>query len=196
MNSNLLLGLCFTMAAFTVAAQSDTASTNLSSQIRYSNSFHVGALLGKKGNGSYVSLSTIQGIRYNRIGAGLGAGYDGYTGWRTLPVFAAISYDFAKIKNNAFFVQFNGGYSFAYHTDEYEDNLSYDTDGGQTFAGILGYRIRTDKLSIHISSGYKFQRIKYSYTPVFWWYADVPAPVTSVERDMERWVIQIGIGIN
>ncbi len=196
MKNKLLLGFCFMMTAFTLAAQSDTVSSKHSNQIRYSNSFHVGALIGKKGNGSYTSLSTVHGIRYNRLGAGLGVGYDGYTGWRTLPIVAAISYDFAKVKNNAFFVQFNGGYSFAYRTEEYEDNLDYDIDGGQTFAGLLGYRIKTDKLSIHISSGYKFQRIKYSYTPSFWWYADVAAPVTSVERDMERWVVQIGIGIN
>lgn len=196
MKNRLALILCFMLTAFTLAAQPDSVSSDNHAKIRYSNSFQAGALLGKKGNGSYTTLTTIHGIRYNRLGIGLGTGYEGYTEWRTLPLFAAVSYDFVKVKDNAFFVQFNGGYSLAYRTAEYEDNRDYDVDGGQTFAGILGYRIKTNKLSISFSSGYKFQRIKYSYTPSLWWGGDVAAPVTSVERDMERFVVQIGVGIN
>lgn len=196
MKNRFLLGFCFILTAFTLAAQPDSVSSNHHNHIKYSNSFLAGALLGKKGNGSYTTLTTVHGMRCNRLSAGLGTGYEGYTEWRTLPLFAAVSYDFAKVKDNAFFVQFNGGYSFAYRTAEYEDNRDYDIDGGKTFSGILGYRIKTNKLSIYISSGYKFQRIKYSYTSSFWWNADVAAPVTTVERDMERFVVQIGVGIN
>ncbi len=186
------------MAALSTQGQSDTISSSSEKKIRYTNSFLAGALLGKKGNGSYTSITTIHGIRYNRLAAGLGTGYEGYTDWRVLPIFGSVSYDFVGIKQNSFFVQVNGGYSIAYHTAEREDYQEYERGKGKTFSGLIGYRIKANKFSIYISSGYKFQRIKYSYSPIYWWDSsgELDPPKTTVQRDMERFIVQIGFGLN
>ena len=63
---------------------------------------HVGGLLAKDSPPSF-SVSTIHGMRHKRIAVGLGVGYDAFIEWRTLPVFASLTYDLATGANqNAF----------------------------------------------------------------------------------------------
>src|SRR5688500_17542250 len=82
-------------------------------KVRYFYNFLAGGLLGDEGQGTGFSISTIHGVRKNRLALGAGVGYDSYYDWRAIPAFGSISYDFAKVKRNAFYLQVNAGYSYA-----------------------------------------------------------------------------------
>jgi len=161
-----------------------------------------GALFGKDGYGTYISVNTVHGVRYKRFTAGIGTGYDAYKDWNTLPVFGSISYDFLRIKNDAFFVQFNGGYAWAFYSprsDSYYND--YDSKGGRMLNPMIGYRFHvSNKVRLYISAGYKFQRINYEFANNWYMYDMMPGanylpPVTKVQRDMDRVVVQIGFGL-
>lgn len=173
-----------------VSAQSDSS---FSKKPTYFYTVHAGGLLAKKGNGSSLTTSTIHGIRYKNLAFGIGLGYDAYLEWRALPVFGSVSYDFAHIRRNTFFVQMNAGYSQAWNPLSDDDQFIFDERGGMVIHPLVGYRISSDKFSVYLTAGYKFQRIEYEQTPR-WWIWGYPGSKTTVVRDIERISIQIGFG--
>jgi len=194
------------LATSGLLAQSDTVATSATAPsatkklIHYTNNLMFGALFGKNGYGTYISLNTTHGVRYGRWTAGIGTGYDVYKDWNTLPVFGSVSYDFAHSGEHTFFAQLNGGYAWAFYS--VTDYTNMDSKGGRMFNPMVGYRFKiSDKVRLYLSAGYKFQRINYEFTPnVFYMYDWVPGatyvtPVTKVQRDMDRVVVQIGLGL-
>jgi hypothetical protein len=169
-------------------------STALSKKkIHYFNSFLAGGILGKSELGSGATFSMIHGIRLHRLRAGAGIGLDAYRDWKMLPVFGSVSFDVAKIKNNAFYLQLNAGFSKAWEVKKENFEQEYDRLSGRGMAqSMIGYRIGLHQYAIYIAAGHKFQRITYSYNPMPW--SSVPGSNIFVEEDMNRFVVQLGFG--
>ena len=142
-----------------------------------------------------MSLSTIHGIRHKRFALGIGLGYDVYQEWRTLPLFGSLAYDFFRYRGNSFFIQLNGGYSKAWYSLADEDQFTYKEKGGIFLHPLVGYRIYTPKIDVYLTAGYKFQRLTYDQTPK-WWAWGYPRNKITVDRDIERLSIQIGLGFH
>ena len=184
--------------SWTTFSQTDSARSE--KKIQYTNSFLSGGLFGEKGMGNSLTFSTIHGIRFGRWMAGAGLGYDTYSEWNVIPLIGSMSFDFDKIKGNAFYVQFNAGYTKSWQQEPGDGAVRYEEDGGYMINPSVGYRIRVEKYSLYISAGYKFQRINYSYTQPYWWWwgGDSPTPSSTsyVQQDMNRISIQIGFGLH
>lgn len=186
MQSRVLLAFAVSFICISSAAQSDSAV----SRSHYFLSVYAGGLLGKKGNGASLTTALVQGVRYQRFALGAGIGYDAYQDWQTLPVFGSLSCDLLKRGNNIFFVQLHAGYSKAWNPFTNEQQISSGLEAGRLFHPLIGYRLASAKLNVSLSVGYKFQRLKYEPTPMWW---DWGNKVT-VKRDIERLSIQMGIG--
>ena len=186
-----LLAFIVVFGTFSVSAQPDSSF----SKVTYFNSIHAGGLLGKKGNGSSLTASLIHGVRYKNSSFGIGIGYDAYRDWRTMPLFGSVSYDFARIRNNAFFIQLNAGHSKAWNPLEDQEQFVYDEPGGRFIHPLLGYRIHTQKFSLYMTAGYKLQRLAYEQTPrwALWGYS---GHRVTIEHDIERLSVQLGFGFH
>lgn len=181
-------------SSLSLLAQTDSGSV-AKKKVVYFNNFSAGGLLGESGYGTGVTLSTTHGIRLNRLAVGAGVGFDSYMDWKTIPVFGSVSFDFGKIRRNAFFVQFNAGYSDASRVKPEEWLTDYREYGGEMICSMLGYRISTEKFSIYMSAGHKFQKAHFSYN-VEPWSSFAPSPSQRVEENMNRLVVQIGFGLH
>lgn len=181
----------FVLISFFSWSQPDSTMSHVS----YFVSLHSGALLGKKGHGTFFSTSAIQGIRYKRISLGVGVGYDAYPEWRTVPLFVSGGYDVVRSNGGAWFIQMNTGYSVAWSSVVDEEQFTISKAGGYLFHPVVGYRIAREKLRVYFSAGYKFQDLSYEQTPrsrIWGW------PGTSrvlMTRDTRRLSFQIGIGL-
>ena len=151
--------------------------------------------MGESGKGSGLTLSTTHGIRTNRFSVGAGFGFDSYFDWKTVPVFGTIEFDFAKIKRNAFFLQFNAGYADARRINREEWITDYKEYGGEMVSMMVGYKIRAEKFSMYVLAGHKFQEANFSYNPQPWSSFSSP-PNYSVEENMNRFVVQLGFGLH
>src|SRR5262245_53275208 len=148
--------LLFFFLSCQVMAQTDSLD-RAAGKIRYWNNFLMAGLLGDDKEINF-SLATTHGVRLGRLGVGLGTGLDAYGDWKVVPLFASASFDFARIKNDALFIQMNGGYGRALYTGGGEEgNVSVDNGGGKMFNPMVGYRIKADKCRIYVAMGYKFQ---------------------------------------
>jgi hypothetical protein len=195
MKTRTLAFLFLTVFSSRSVAQSDSTERK---HFTYFNNLFAGGLLGEKGIGSSLSASTNHGIRYKRISAGAGVGYDAYGEWSAMPLTAFISYDIVTANNNALYVQCMGGYSYAWFRSP-ENNwvtIEYDSKGGGTLSPTIGYRIKADRWSLYLAMGYKFQRIKYESTTFWGGIGQESSLKTTVEQDIKRFSVQIGIGLN
>jgi hypothetical protein len=162
----------------------------------YFNSFQSGGLFGEKDKGTSFTFSTIHGVQIKHFRLGGGVGYDSYQRWRTVPVFAALSFDIARLRENNLFLTVNGGYSAAWFRRQNEFEPEYSRGRGVMINPSVGYRIKAGKWSVNISAGYKWQRLHYTTSSPYYWgyYADWGN--TEVKEKIERLVIQMGFGIN
>lgn len=129
----------------------------------FSSIYNVGLIEG--GHGSSLQLQTVQGIRYGKWFAGIGAGLD-YYHLRTIPLFLDIRREFFNGKN-APFIYADGGYHFAWARDKDKNQWSEtDYDGGLFYDVGLGYRIsrRNNQKGFLISAGYSFKYLQESHT--------------------------------
>jgi hypothetical protein len=162
----------------------------------YFNNLLMGALLGKKELGASFTANTTHGVRYKGFSAGLGIGYDTFTDWRTMPVYASIGYDILKLKSrDVVFVTFTGGYSWVWRQNRQNDIFLYDAHGGAMIYPMMGYRVFLNRWSVYFSAGYKIQRIGYEQTPR-WWGWETPGNRTTVDRTMSRFCVQFGLGLH
>lgn len=191
--SLLILFACITFGSVAQAVDVEPAPKK---KLKYFNSFLAGGLMGETGKGTGVTLSTIHGVRLNRVAFGAGVGFDSYFDWKTLPVFGSVSYDIGKVKSNALFVQFNAGYAEAWLVKDEEAWMPANRDyGGTMVSSLMGYRITKEKFSLYVMAGHKFQRAHSSYESEPW---SSFAPLFSrrMEEDMNRLVVQIGFGLH
>lgn len=193
-----LFFLVFLFLTCEAVAQTDSLKHD-GQKIRYWNNFLFGGLTGD--HKTDFSFATTHGIRLGRMAVGLGIGLDAYGDWKVFPMFASASFDFARIKNNALFVQMNGGYGRANYTAERRDGgPAIENGGGKMLNPMLGYRIKADRFRIYIAMGYKFQRNKYTYhydyntALIDFAPGAYQSPRYSVQEDMQRFVVQMGFG--
>ena len=177
----LPLVLLFVFASVAVEAQSDSSVSGPSWYF----TVHSGTLLAKRGYGTSTTASVMQGVRYKRFSLGAGVGYDAYSDWRTLPLFAGASYDLAAAKKHSFFLQMNTGYSKAWNPLVEGAQMEYAEGGGFFHHPFLGYKVKHGKISIHFTAGYKFQRLAWT-----WRYS---SSKTTVQRDIGRMSVQMAI---
>lgn len=178
--------LLFSVVAF---GQSESAHSKAS----YFFSVHSGGLLGGGGQSSSFTTSLIQGLRVKKFAFGVGLGYDAVAEWRTLPVFASLRSDFAKVRQHNFYFQLDGGYAKAWLPDIDESQFRFREKGGIFFHPQVGYRINAEKVRVYLSAGYKIQRIKYEQTPNWGW--GNANSTYYITRDIERVSVQIGFGL-
>jgi hypothetical protein len=191
MSNKAIVLVLLSFAAFSSAAQADSSASAKSWFI----TLHSGILADKAGGGgSAVTATLVQGVRYRRLSIGIGAGYDVYAGWQTLPVFAGAGYDLLRRGNNAFFLQLNAGYSKAWANTNEVVQMRFKGEGGFFYHPAVGYRIREGRVSLYLSAGYKFQQLNYEQIPV-WSTWGIGGVRTYVQRNMERVSIQMGIGL-
>ncbi len=185
--------ICFSCQK--LVAQSDSSSIK-KKQVIYFNNFLAGGLLSRSEQGSGLTLSTTHGVRINRLALGVGVGFDSYLDWKTNPVFGSISCDFGKVDQNAFFIQFNAGYSNAWEIKKDDWQSNYNVSGGKMISSIIGYRITAKQFSLYISAGHKFQQVRSSFgsTPPWSSYRG-PESNVSIEENINRMVVQIGFGL-
>ena len=192
-------GLLVVVTSLSAAAQADTTFANPSWFL----TIHSGALFGKKDYPTSTitsffdigrTASVMQGIHYKRFGLGVGIGYDVYSEWRTMPIFAGALYDFSKRANHSFYVQVNSGYSKAWTTVPDETQLNNRGAGGSFHYCFLGYRVQHGEMTFHFAAGYKFQRLTYIHSPPSW-ISLYPSYRTTVQHDVRRLSIELGIGL-
>jgi hypothetical protein len=174
--------------------------------IKYFNTLSAGALIGEYPLGTTATFSLVNGIRYGRMYAGVGIGYDDYfrqnedsfgqriTRWNMMPVYLSIGFDFAELKSNHLFFQLNTGYSKSWNKSMGNYYQFSDIKGGVNVSTMVGYRVNPGNYNLSISAGYKWQSNAYSYG--YEWFGGAPSPTTDVEESLERVVIQIGIGLH
>ena len=187
----------FSLLTCQAVAQTDSLG-RVGSKVRYWNNFLLGGLQGGHKETSF-SFTTTHGVRLGRLAVGLGAGLDAYGDWKVFPMFASASFDFARIKNDAFFIQMNGGYGRAIYTGEERATMAnVDNGGGKMLNPMLGYRFKADRFRIYLAAGYKFQRNTYSYNyNIVYDFAPggpYDFPRYTVQEDMQRFVVQLGFG--
>jgi hypothetical protein len=193
--SALLAGLTFIQSVvfgFTDTLRVDT----LRPKPIYFNQFVAGGLFGQTAAGMSASLGMSHGIRYRKCALAIGVSFDDYGQWRTFPVFGSFSFDLGASQNTGLFLQLNAGTTKVWHVDSPNDYQNYNENGGKMIQPSLGYRVQADKWSIYFVAGYRFQQIKYTETPRWWVSGWGPLPYKyTVERNMDRLVLQIGIGL-
>jgi hypothetical protein len=181
--------LLFCALSFGLAAQDQDTTIR---KIPYTSQYMAGALIGDSDNGMDVSLTMMHGIRYKRARFMLGFSYDEFREWKVMPLFATVSLDLNS-KDNGLYVQLSSGHTFTRHMDTNNDYLRFRESGGRMLQPVLGYRIASGNWRMHVSAGYRIQRIFYEQGER-WWY-EVPGYDQRVRRDMNRVVFQIGFGI-
>jgi hypothetical protein len=182
------------MVSSIAIAQSDSTAFS-KNKIIYFNNFLAGGLFGESGQGNGLTISTTHGVRINRLALGAGVGFDSYYHWKAAPVFGTVSFDVAKIKRNALFLQLNAGYAHAERIRREEWLTDYNEYGKEMISSMLGYRIHAEKFSLYLVAGHKFQKTNFSYNMAPWG-SFAPPSMLYVEENINRLVIQIGFGLH
>lgn len=150
------------------------------------------------------SFSTIHGVTVGRkLRTGIGAGFDSYTTWNTIPLFGNVSFDIAGTKNtHALFIQVQYGWAHAWHQKlESEWGLA-GTTGGTYLSGQLGYRLRYHSVRFAILAGLKQQTVKshFEYPGNLFFEDGIwktgPLTTTDMTTRMDRFVVTLSIGWN
>ncbi|HEU5291839.1 MAG TPA: hypothetical protein VFU05_14415 [Cyclobacteriaceae bacterium] len=174
-------------------AQTDS----LQKKIKYYNSFVSGIMTGSSEDADAkefsVSFTTVHGVKFSPgIKAGIGVGIDTYYDLKVFPILLSVTIDEEKRKHG-FFVQVNGGYSFARYTEREQDfeEIDVHAQGGFMINPMIGYRMIIENKRIYVLAGYKYQvaSLNYDY-PEWWGFAE-----SSKEYELNRFVIQLGFGL-
>lgn len=142
--------------------------------VRYYFDISVGTVVGcvdcpKRPEFTFTT-STTHGVTLGRKArAGLGAGFDTYAGWQTLPLFGSLSFDLFGTRNtHAVVVQLQYGWALAWYDVPDFTPSPADTNGGPVLATMLGYRLRYHNLFIVFTAGFKQQSTSVTYESENW----------------------------
>ena len=185
-----LLFLCLWLQVSVAKSQDSTLLQRPS--LKYYNTLAAGVLSSGFDEEITGSLATVHGIAMHKWRLGIGIGIEGYEGWRTIPLFGSLSFDFGRIRNNTFYLQANAGYSFGYYQEEKIEGMANEEDnGGLMLNPMIGYRVGVKKLNVFIAAGYKHQRVDYSYDWIWGWPMN-----TELTKEFNRFIFQIGFGFH
>ncbi|NJM26500.1 MAG: hypothetical protein HC859_14485 [Bacteroidia bacterium] len=100
------------------------------------------------------------------------------------------SFDFARIRANAFFLQANYGYADGVKLRGVEGSGDLNTRGGAFTNALVGYRIDVSKkASMIVAAGWRSQVLSYSYS--YQWTSQTKYDVTETLNRVE---LRIGFG--
>jgi hypothetical protein len=143
-----------------------------SKMVEYFFNLQMGSLIGcndcGKGKDVTSSFATTHGVTVGKKWrGGVGTGFDSYTNWHTIPLYAMASWDLIGNKNrNAVYLQLAYGWAHPWFIRNGEYNY-YTSDpfnsikGGRMINPSIGYRLKYHDLKLSVGVGYKFQRIFY-----------------------------------
>lgn len=178
--------------SFPSRAQSDSTTSLMSGFV----SIHSGVMLakpglaGEPGTPTSLSITLMPGIRVNRVTMIVGVGYDTYSTWKLVPVFAGVGYDIVKRRKYSLFAHYNMGYGRAWQLFP-GFGSPYKNEGGYFYHPYAGFRIQPGGIVLYFSAGYKFQNLIYEQESV-WSSSGIK---TTMRAEMQRLTFQIGIGI-
>ena len=191
MKAKFILLLLFPLAGM---AQSKSSKEKVS----YSGSYMLGIIAGK----AYTTFSgqIIQGIQYKNYTAGIGVAIDPYA-FRTIPLFAHISYAFKPAKNSVY-TYVDGGISIPWNTDALPVKYpNTDNDWHKLHSGLyaetgIGYRIALNKRNaLLITMGYSFKRFKYDEMTTIWNGSAVNKQTDKYTFDYNRLTFRLGFSL-
>lgn len=178
--------MLLTLGYVNLQAQPDSTSGKSSGFV----SLSAGSMFNEDGFPN-SSVTLMSGVRFDRFTLAVGAGYDLYTDWKTLPIFVGAGWDLVSLQSGAVYLHVNGGYSKAWERTHGEASVVKVGSGGYFVHPMAGYRLRAGKLEICAAVGYKFQRIAYEGYSWGW----VPTRKFIV-HDRERLTVELGIGFS
>lgn len=191
-------------------AQPDFDTVRLNKKTGYFFSIQSGMLVGKYSLGCTdcnpvkevtFSAATIHGVKIGkRLRVGGGLGFDAYSGWNVVPIFANASWDLVSQKD-AFFLQLNYGTSLkSWKQVPYEEYGLQSSQGRVMINPAVGYRIRYHDASIALLVGYKLQKmISYYEYPTYYWHpiqGQLIGDNNSITQDqnLNRLMVSISVG--
>lgn len=189
MRIRLFCFLLFVIITSSVLGQ-DTTAVN-TTPVKYWNTFLFGTLSPDSEKTMTASITTIHGFTFRKWRIGVGTGVEGYEGWRTIPFFGSLSFDFGKIKDNKLYLQLNMGSALGKKLEKIEGVINEDERGALMFNPMVGYRISTNKLSICLAAGYKLQQLEYEFDGYWGWQYGHH----TISEEFNRFMLQMGIGI-
>ena len=139
--------------------------------IKFQSSLQAGSLFGQSGTKPALTISTINGVKFNQWFAGVGIGIDYYGLKRSIPLFAAVQKNLSS-KSNTFFLYGNAGHNFAWLKDaeKMKSVVNYNQTGGLFYDAGFGYKFKISRNNyFSISAGYSFKEVKekYAYPCIF-----------------------------
>ena len=190
----IVCSFCILVLSFQTIAQVN----NISQKARLQSISNIGLLEGS--NGSFFSLQTILGVKFNKSFAGIGVGLDYYR-FRSIPLFVDLRQEFGK-SPNAVFVYGDIGYNFDWLTDEDRRETAFATNanfkGGLYYDAGIGYKYAvTSKQALLFSFGYAYKKIKLDDQVRGVCIGGNCPPATQTETQvykysMPRWVVKAG----
>ncbi len=191
-------------------AQTDSATVKPDKKTEYFFSLQSGMLLGKYPSGctdcnpvkeATFSAATIHGVKIGkRLRLGGGLGFDAYSGWNVVPVFASASWDLFSRKD-AFFLQLNYGTSLkSWKQVPYEEYGLQSSQGRVMINPAVGYRIHYHDARIALLVGYKLQKMTSYYEyPTYYWHPTLGQLIgdsNSITQDqaLNRLMVSISVG--
>lgn len=163
MQKRLLLLLVIVIGSIYITSAQETKQeqpTKKGCSCSFSSINQAGVLNGSKG--AFLTLQSINGIKYKTWFAGAGVGVDGY--YRpSLPVFLDVRKDLLKKKETPF-VYADVGYHFVLDTKDQLNQWYGNTYGkGSMYTDVgIGYKFGlTSKSRLVVSAGYTYKYIEY-----------------------------------
>jgi hypothetical protein len=157
----------------------------------YFNHTQVSLLIGEESDDKVQksiipSFHTVNGVRNENVGIGLGFGADPFE-YMTYPVFLAGYYFVNNLKNNPYFV-FKIGHAFSNSDKKSLYGQNYKHEGGLMVHPEIGVRFKMSTFDMTLSGGYRFQRLKSSYD-------QYTNPSYSYNKEVEYNRITLALGI-
>jgi|SRR5690349_10957627 len=192
MSCRALLVSVLICLSFSTKAQRDSTASSSTGFV----SLYYGTLIGKRGLGPSVSAAMTGGVRHKRVQLGVGFGYDTYSQWQLLPVFATVGYDVLKGRNYAFFIQLQTGYATAWTSRTEDSGVTYRNTGGYFWHPLFGCRVEQRKLRVYFTAGYKLQNLSYEQIPqwIDWGWGG-GGYKSNVNMNLQRLSVMLGLGL-
>ena len=130
-------------------------------KVEFSSAFKAGLLNGEADKAG-AELQVVSGVVYKTWFAGIGAGIDYYSGFKSIPFFIEVKKDLQQKKNTPF-LNVDFGYNWPLINGDYKLNqgLKYKFQGALYYELSAGYKFVLSKsLSMALSAGYSYKNFK------------------------------------
>lgn len=184
----LLAGVIMVLSGALCAQETDTTAS--AGRVSYFGYIGIAAMFSEHNKPYTAGIHTIHGVKLGRFKMGAGLGLDSYDEWRVCTVFGSGTFDFARIRDNAFFIQANYGYADGVRLRDIEGSDDLNTQGGPFTNVLIGYRVDVSKkTSVIVAAGWRSQILSYSYS-----YAWASQTKYDITETLNRVELRLGFG--